>query len=109
MPKTHAHVALSRGFLTFNPMGTMLPSYSSLQVELGQLFLRVMRHVDALEGRFASAMGFSSAAGAEAMAQIEQRMVSLEAELSTTSARAVRTPLAHVLEWTSWDTRGADS
>ena len=65
-----------------------------IQVELGQLFLRVMRHIDALEGRFAGAMGFSSAAGAEAMAQIEQRMASLEAELSTSSARALRPPLA---------------
>jgi nuclear pore complex protein Nup54 len=58
------------------------------QVELGQLFLRVIRHVDALEGRFASAMGYSGGSGGTAVAQIEQRLTSLEAELSTSSARA---------------------
>ena len=56
-------------------------------MELGQLFLRVMRHVDALEGRFAAAMGFSGATGGEAMAQLEQRLSSLAAEMSTSSAR----------------------
>ncbi len=80
----------------------------AIQVELGQLFLRVMRHIDALEGRFAGAMSFSSAAGAEAMVQIEQRMALLEAELSTSSARALRTPLAQVLGWCVWDTCCAD-
>ena len=68
-------------------------------MELGQLFLRVMRHVDALEGRFASAMSFSSVAGADAMAQIENRMASLEAELSTSSARTLLAPLTEASRW----------
>ena len=75
------------------------------QVELGQLFLRVMRHVDALEGRFASAMGFSSAAGGQAMAQIEQRMESLEAELSTSSARAQHADIAQSSRWRTFPIR----
>ena len=56
------------------------------QVELGQMLLRAMRQIDALEGRLAGAMGFRSAAAAEITAQLQQRLAALETELSQSSA-----------------------
>ena len=64
------------------------------QVELGQMLLRAMRQIDALEGRLAAAMGFRSAAAADVTAQLQQRLAALETELSPSSASTP--PYSHV-------------
>jgi hypothetical protein len=66
----------------------MPPSCCAAQVQLGQQLLRVARQVDALEGRFASAMGHRPPGAREATAEAEDRLTSLEKGLSTSSAGA---------------------
>ena len=67
-----------------------------VQVELGRMLLRAFRHIDALEGRFAVAMGFGSAAAKPVMAELHQRLAALDADLtpSSASAPAAQQPLS---------------
>lgn len=57
-------------------------------MQLGQQLLRLARQVDALEGRFASAMGHRPPGAREAAADAEERLAALEKGLSASSAGA---------------------
>lgn len=58
------------------------------QAQLGQQLLRLARQVDALEGRFAAAMGHRPPAAAAAARDVTERLTMLEKALHPTSAGA---------------------
>ena len=58
------------------------------QAQLGQQLLRLARQVDALEGRFAAAMGHRPPAAAAAARDVTERLTVLEKALHPTSAGA---------------------
>ena len=54
--------------------------------ELSHMLLRIMRHIDALEGRFAASQNHWDAQSQEAVAQLAQALQSLEAAIAPTAA-----------------------
>ena len=76
------------------------------QAQLGQQLLRLARQVDALEGRFASAMGHRPPGAREATAEAEERLAALEKGLSTSSAGAASAGNRHfwhpLICWHHW-------
>ncbi len=67
------------------------------QVQLGQQLLRLARQVDALEGRFASAMGHRPPGARAAAADVSERLATLEKSLRSSSAGEVPVHIVVIL------------